>query len=181
MASDLISQDVVPIGTGYLILMGVLAAGLRLQRRDGIRRAAAQPGAAGADTGARDQEAQDQDAGDPDAQAGGATATAAASIGRPDDRDGAGVPGSGGKRPGALARRVPAGWPRLAVQVASVALGGYILLMAVDVLYYYGVARVAGQFIDSAVTGGLTLMAVALPLFGLASWLTVRRHRRAGR
>src|SRR5260370_41595736 len=33
MSAHLIPQEVVPIGTGYLILMGVLAAGLRLQRR----------------------------------------------------------------------------------------------------------------------------------------------------
>jgi hypothetical protein len=153
MSSDLISQDVVPIGTGYLILMGVLAAGLRLQRRDAIRARAAEPGAA--EPGA--------------AEPGAAEPGAAVEPGEP---------GSGGKKPGALARRVPAGWPRLAVQVGSVALGGYLLLMAVDVLYYYGVAKVAGQFIESAFTGGLTLIAIALPLFALATWLSVRRKSR---
>jgi hypothetical protein len=142
MSSDLISQDVVPIGTGYLILMGVLAAGLRVQRRDAIRASA--------------QEAE-------------GTAKSAEA-----DADTAREVGPGGRTPGVAARRVPAGWPRFAVQVCATALGGYVLLMAVDVLYYYGVARVAGQFIESAFTGGLLLIGISLPLFGGASWLYFR-------
>jgi hypothetical protein len=142
MSGHLISQDVVPIGTGYVILMGVLAAGLRVQRRDEIR--------------ARTEEA-----------AGTAQKADA-------DADGAREVGPGGRTPGVVARRVPAGWPRFAVQACATALGGYVLLMAVDVIYYYGVARVAGQFIDSAVTGGLMLIGISLPLFGAASWLYLR-------
>jgi hypothetical protein len=164
MASDLISQDVVPIGTGYLILMGVLAAGLRLVRRDAIRAKKA----AGTDQS-------------PDAAATAtseATATTEATAATEADSTATGEPGSGGKKADAVARRVPAGWPRFAVQVCATALGGYVLLMAVDVLYYYGVARVAGQFIESAFTGGLLLMGISLPLFAAASWLSMRwRHR----
>jgi hypothetical protein len=145
MATDLISQDVVPIGTGYVILMGVLAAGLRVQRRDAIR--------------ARAQE-----------EAGTAKSAEAA-----DGGDGAAREvGPGGRTPGVVARRVPAGWPRFAVQVCATVLAGYVLLMAVDLLYYYGVARVAGQFIESGFTGGLLLIGISLPLFGAASWLYVR-------
>ncbi len=148
MATELISQDVVPIGTGYVILMGVLAAGLRVQRRDAIR--------------ARAQEAE-----------GTAESSEAADAGTGAARE----VGPGGRTPGVVARRVPARWPRFAVQVCATALGGYVLLMAVDVLYYYGVARVAGQFIESAFTGGLLLIGITLPLFGAASWLYFRwRH-----
>jgi hypothetical protein len=144
MSSDLISQDVVPIGTGYVILMGVLAAGLRVQRRDAIR--------------AREQDAAGTEK--------SADAGAAREV------------GPGGRTPGVVARRVPAGWPRFAVQICATALAGFVLLLAVDVIYYYGVARVAGQFIESAVTGGLLLIGISLPLFGAASWLYFRwRHR----
>jgi len=139
MSSDLISQDVVPIGTGYVILMGVLAAGLRLRRRDEIN--------------ARAQE-----------EAGTAQST---------DTE-VEEPGSGGKKASAVARLAPPGWPRFLVQVCGTALGGFVLLMAVDVIYYYGVARVAGQFIESGVTGGLLLIGISLPLFVLASWLYLR-------
>ena len=120
MAGHLISQDVVPIGTGYLILMGVLAAGLRMQRRNPAAEKAA----------------------------------------------------------GRMARRVPPGWPRFAVQIVATAVGGYLLLEAVVILYYYGVARVAGQFLESAFTGAALLLAISLPLFAARSWLAERRVRR---
>jgi hypothetical protein len=150
MASDLFAQDVLPIGSGYLILMGVLAAGLGLLRRDQLGSADRSPG----HPPAREQ---------PPAGSPG---------------DAGGAPGSGGKKPGASARRVPAGWPRFAVQVGSVAVGGYVLLMAVDLLYYYGVVKIRGQFIESGFTGGVTLIAIALPVWGLASWLSLRRRSR---
>ncbi len=152
MASELIPQDLVPIGTGYLILMGVLAAGLRLQRRDASRSAHSEPESA--ESGGADPGGADPGGADP----GGAE--------------------SGGKRPGRVALRAAPGWPRFAVQVASTALGGYVLLMAVVVLYYYGVARVAGQFLASAFTGSALLLALALPLFAAASWLVQRRRGR---
>ena len=44
--------------------------------------------------------------------------------------------------------------------------------MAVVIAYYYGVARVAGDFIISALTGTAMLTGIALPLWGAASWLT---------
>lgn len=152
MASELIPQDLVPIGTGYVILMGVLAAGLRLQRRDASRSAHSEPGSAEPGTA------------EPD--------TAEPDLAQPISAE------SGGKRPGRVALRAAPGWPRFAVQVASTALGGYVLLMAVVVLYYYGVARVAGQFLASAFTGTALLLAVSLPLFAAASWLVQRRHGR---
>ena len=63
--------------------------------------------------------------------------------------------------------------------MTGTAVGGYLLLMAVVIAYYYGVARVAGDFITSAFTGTAMLIAIALPLLGAASWLTERRRQRA--
>jgi hypothetical protein len=39
--------------------------------------------------------------------------------------------------------------------------------MAVVIAYFYGVARVAGDFITSAFTGTAMLIAITLPLWGL--------------
>ena len=80
-----------------------------------------------------------------------------------------------GTPPAAGSRR---GWLALARQVTGTAVGGYLLLMAVVIAYYYGVARVGGDFITSAFTGTAMLIGLALPLWGAASWLTERRRRR---
>ena len=80
-----------------------------------------------------------------------------------------------GMRPAAGSRH---GWLALARHVAGTAVGGYLLLMAVVIAYYYGVARVAGDFINSAFTGTAMLIGLALPLWGAASWLTERRRQR---
>ena len=71
-------------------------------------------------------------------------------------------------------------WLRLARHYAGTAVGGYLLLMAVVILYYYGVARVGGAFIVSAFTGCALLIALSTPVFALASWLTERRRRHGG-
>jgi hypothetical protein len=142
MASEVFSQDVVPVGTGYLILMTVLAAGLRLQRRDA----------------AQDQLQTGQD----QVQAGQR---------QPES-------GPGGKRPGVIARGFRSGWPRFAAQSLTVMIGGYLLLMAVDISYYYGIARVAGQFLASAFTGGIVLIGISVPVFAVASWAAEQRRRR---
>jgi hypothetical protein len=60
------------------------------------------------------------------------------------------------------------------LHVLSDALGGYLLLIAVAVLYYYGVAKVGGSFLASAITGSLLLLGISLPVFIAASWLTQR-------
>jgi hypothetical protein len=72
----------------------------------------------------------------------------------------------------------PGGWPGLVRRLAVTVLGGYLLLMAVVVGYYQGVARVGGHFVASAFTGCAALIGVALPAFLLASYLTVRRKGR---
>jgi hypothetical protein len=61
--------------------------------------------------------------------------------------------------------------------VASTVVGGYLLLIAVVVAYYFGVARVGPGFLESAVTGTALLLALAAPVFAALSWLTERRRR----
>ncbi len=119
MSSHLIRSDLVPILGGYLILMAVLAVGLRAQRR----------------------------------------------------RAAAGLPVS------RLTGRRDHGWRALILHVLTDALAGYLLLAAVVVLYYYGVARVASNFLDSEFTGSAALLGISLPLFLALSWLTERRRR----
>jgi hypothetical protein len=117
MSSHLIRSDLVPLLSGYLILMVILAVGLRVQRR---RTAAGHP--LTRLTGRRDR-----------------------------------------------------GWPALILHVLTDALAGYLVLAAVVVLYYYGVAKVGGSFLDSAFTGTALLLAISLPVFFLVSWLAQRR------
>lgn len=67
------------------------------------------------------------------------------------------------------------GWRRLAVYSLGTAVGGYLLLMAVIIAYYYGVARVAGNFVHSAFTGCALLIGLAAPVFIALSWLAERK------
>lgn len=85
-------------------------------------------------------------------------------------------------RPWPPARRLapaPArrGWSALVRHVTGTALGGYMMLVAVAVSYYHGVAHVGGRFLSSAITGPALLAGITLPAFLLASWIATRRHR----
>ena len=51
----------------------------------------------------------------------------------------------------------------------------------VVVAYYYGVARVGGQFLQSAFTGTALLLGIATPVFAVTSWLVERARRRGSR
>ena len=124
MSGSLIRQDVVPITTGYVLVMATLAAGLLRQR------------AGGAVTGGRSAE------------------------------------------PGAVAPGWRS-WLGLIRHLVATFAGGYLVLMAVVVAYYYGVARVSGNFLESAVTGCGLLLGLSAPLFLAASWLAERRARRS--
>jgi hypothetical protein len=79
-----------------------------------------------------------------------------------------------GKPTTRLTGRRDRGWQALIVHVLTDALGGYLVLVAVVVGYYYGVARVGGSFLASAITGSLLLLGVSLPVFMVVSWLTQR-------
>jgi len=65
----------------------------------------------------------------------------------------------------------------LARQIAGTVIGGYLLLMAVIVGYYFGVARVGPGFLESALTGTALLLGLAAPVFAALSWLAERRGR----
>ncbi|HUB40136.1 MAG TPA: DUF6256 family protein [Streptosporangiaceae bacterium] len=79
-----------------------------------------------------------------------------------------------GKPTTRLTGRRKRGWSALILHVLTDALGGYLLLIAVVVLYYYGVAKVGGSFLASAITGSLLLLGISLPVFIAVSWLTQR-------
>ena len=152
MSSSLIRQDVLPVGVGYLLVMGALGTGLWLIRRqhgDATSTGSRPDPETGVAPGSRDREA-------------GAT---------PGSRDREAVPaGAAGPRPD---------WLRLARHYAGTAIGGYLMLMAVVILYYYGVARVGGAFFASAFTGCALLIALATPVFAIASWLAERYRARS--
>jgi hypothetical protein len=76
--------------------------------------------------------------------------------------------------------RLNQGWPALLWHVLSDAFGGYLLLAAVVVLYYYFVAKVGSNFLDSEFSGAALLLAIALPIYLLATWLTQQRAARRG-
>jgi hypothetical protein len=71
------------------------------------------------------------------------------------------------------------GWTAPARQVTGTVVGGYLLLMAVVVAYYYAVARVGPGFLGSAVTGTALLIGLAAPVFAAASWLAGQLQRRS--
>jgi Family of unknown function (DUF6256) len=154
MSSLLIRQDLVPIGAGYVLVMGALAAGLRI-----LRRPASESGAAGT----RRPAAPPGPARTPALQPG--RDAAAASRARQNLR--------ARFRPGP-------GWPRLIIHLAVTAAGGYLMLVAVVILYYYGVARAGSRFVDSAFNGCALLLGLSMPVFLVASWLAERRARRRG-
>lgn len=70
-------------------------------------------------------------------------------------------------------------WLRLLRQLGITFVGGYLLLMVVVIAYYYGVARVSGNFIESAFTGCAMLIGLSLPVFLAGTWLLERRRARA--
>ncbi len=80
--------------------------------------------------------------------------------------------GSGTVAPGGRA------WLRLIRHLAATVAGGYLVLMAVVIGYYFGVARVSGNFLESAFTGCALLLGLSSPAFFAASWLAERRDRR---
>jgi hypothetical protein len=91
----------------------------------------------------------------------------------------AGPAQSPGPSPAGSRRR--SDWAAQARHVIGTVVGGYLLLMAVVVAYYYAVARVGPGFLESAVTGTALLIGLAAPGFAAASWLAERLRRRRGR
>jgi hypothetical protein len=188
MSSVVIKQSLVPMITFYIVIMVVLAVGLLMSRR------AARQGGSGTVRGAS------RAGGPPPASPSSASPSPASpspastgdASGSLSGATGASAPGTGATLASATPRSAPAsglerargprtllrpgpGWPRLAVKYARTVIGGYLLLMAVVVIYYFGVARVGGNFIESAFTGCALLVGLTTPVFFLISWLTTRR------
>lgn len=69
------------------------------------------------------------------------------------------------------------GWPALVRNIVGTAIGGYLMLLAVVIGWYEGIARLGDHFLLSAVTGAAQLIGISLPVFFLASW-AVSRHAR---
>jgi uncharacterized protein DUF6256 len=76
--------------------------------------------------------------------------------------------------PGKGQRTGRAAWLR---QIAGTVIFGYLLLMAVIVAYYFGVAKVGPSFLENALTGTALLLGLATPVFAALSWLSERRSR----
>lgn len=87
---------------------------------------------------------------------------------------------SGSQRGPAAVPGASRGWAALARHVLGTAIGGYLLLLAVVTAYYYGIARVGGAFLYSAVTGTALLIGLTLPAFAAVTWVSARAHSRHG-
>ena len=144
-------QALIPMAAGYLILMSAFGFGLlRLYR----------PGPSG-----RDERPDAPRATPPDPAPGATRPGPVPAATRPDPAPGA--------TPLDPART---GWAALR-HVAGTVVGGYLLLMAVVVAYYFGVARVGPGFLESAVSGTALLLGLSAPVFLALSWLADRRRR----
>jgi hypothetical protein len=151
-------QALIPMSAGYLILMSALAFGLfRLYRPRGASSGAEPPPGQG-----------EQPEQAPAPPPGGAPAT-------PPGRASDTPPGRAPATPPGPGQRT--GRAALARQIAGTVIGGYLLLMAVIVAYYFGVARVGSGFLESALTGTALLLGLAAPVFAALSWLAWRRDR----
>jgi hypothetical protein len=141
-------QALIPMAAGYLIWMSALGFGLyRLYRPRGAASGAGPPPS-------------QEPATPPGPDQRPATTSG------PDQRP-ATLP-SPGQRTGRVA---------LLRQVATTVICGYVLLIAVIVAYYFGVARVGSGFLESALTGTALLVGLATPVFVALSWLAERRGR----
>ncbi len=143
-------QALIPMSAGYLILMSALGFGLRRLYRPRGAPSRGPPGQG---------EQPEQARATPPAARGHAAAAAPA-------------PGPASPGPGPRTGRAA-----LARQIAGTVIGGYLLLMAVIVAYYFGVARVGSGFLESALTGTALLLGLAAPVFAALSWLAERRGR----
>jgi hypothetical protein len=147
-------QALIPMSAGYLILMSALAFGLRRLYRPRRARPGPEP---------------------PPAQDEPPEQTTAMPPAMPPGRAPATPPGRGPPTP--TGPRPRTGRVALARQIAGTVIGGYLLLMAVIVAYYLGVARVGPGFLESALTGTALLLGLAAPVFAALSWLADRRDR----
>ena len=157
-------QALIPMSAGYLILMTALGFGLRRLYRPRGAPSGAEPSPG---QGEQPEQAPPAPPGQGE-QPEQAPAT-------PPGKAPASPPGKAPATPPGPGQRT--GRAALARQIASTVIGGYLLLMAVIVAYYFGVARVGPGFLESALTGTALLLALAAPVFVALSWLAERRGR----
>ena len=156
---------------GYVLIMGTLAIGLRLTRRS------AKADAAGAATVTGASQPAGQRSPAPVSAPVATRATAAptapnAPADVPPAREARRV--TARARLHAIAAPAP-GWRRLVIHYLGTAVGGYLLLMAVIIGYYFGISPVAGNFVHSAFSGCAMLIGLAAPVFIALSWLAERK------
>jgi Family of unknown function (DUF6256) len=93
------------------------------------------------------------------------------------------APGSDPRRLSRAAARPDRGWLRLARYWAATAVGGYVVLMAIIVIFYvatdYSKASILESTLSSAATGTALLVGISVPVFLGLSWLTQRWRQRA--
>ena len=139
--SDLVRHDIIPVLSGYVLLMGMLLLTHgRPRAADGPKEEVLRVGMAPYRYGA---------------------------IRAREHRAGFAAPGD---------RRAPAAvWPRLLRHVLATAAGGYVLFLAIVLIYYFVLGGETARFIRNAVLGGAWLaFGVAVPSLLIAAWLEDR-------
>jgi hypothetical protein len=143
---------------GYLLVMGSLAIGLRIVQRSGKAAVSTDP---------------KRRSGQPNPAPVSTSVPAPARAPTPDRPHPGRVTARARLR--AIVRPEP-GWRRLAIYSLGTAVGGYLLLMAVLIAYYYGVGVAhGGNFVQSGFSGCALLLGLAAPVFIVLSWLTERK------
>jgi hypothetical protein len=93
------------------------------------------------------------------------------------------APGSDPRRLSRAAARPDRGWLRLVRHLAATAAGGYLVLMAILVIFYvatdFSKVSVLESTLSSGASGTALLVAIGAPVFLGLSWLTGRWRRRA--
>ncbi len=93
------------------------------------------------------------------------------------------APGSDPRRLSRAAARPSRGWLRLIRHLAATAAGGYVVIMAILVIFYvatdYSKASVLESTLSSGASGTALLVAIGAPVFLGLSWLTERWRQRA--
>jgi Family of unknown function (DUF6256) len=159
-------QALIPMSAGYLILMSALGFGLRRLYRPRGASSGAQPPPG---QGGQPEQA-------PAAPQDSVPPTPPDSV-PPTPPDSVPPTPPGGAPATPPDPRSRTGRAALARQIVGTVIGGYLLLMAVIVAYYLGVARVGPGFLESALTGTALLLVLAAPVFAALSWLAERRGR----
>jgi hypothetical protein len=172
MSSMLLRQDVGPMVVGFALVMGALAVGLRLLRRSGSKPGpgAATGSASGSASGSRAvAEARARAISGP--RFSSRSRPAPTARGGPASRAG---PVSRARADLRAVMNLEPGWPRLILFYVGTAVGGYLLLMIILILYYQFVSTFGGNFIASGFTGCLLLLGLSAPVFLVLSWLAER-------